>query len=135
MALLPSNIGGLIIENARDFVCGLIGLGAIPVLGHLSRSQKVVNGGVELTILIALYQAKPVDARSARLAIPRVAARMSTGSARPRGAVCAFRCRSVAALAREVLAMAVGRRVGRNGAPPSPPLVKQVHRIRRGDGN
>jgi pilus assembly protein CpaC len=60
-------IAGLISENTRDFVSRFPGLGDIPVLGHLFRSQEFVNGETELVILVTPHLAKPVDARAVRL--------------------------------------------------------------------
>ncbi len=60
-------IAGLISENTRDFVSRFPGLGDIPVLGHLFRSQEFVNGETELVILVTPHLAKPVDARTVRL--------------------------------------------------------------------
>ena len=60
-------IAGLISENTRDFVSRFPGLGDIPVLGHLFRSQEFVNGETELVILVTPHLAKPIDARTVRL--------------------------------------------------------------------
>ncbi|UVE17099.1 type II and III secretion system protein family protein [Pseudomonas sp. LS44] len=60
-------IAGLISENTRDFVSRFPGLGDIPVLGHLFRSQSFINGETELVILVTPHLAKPVDARTVRL--------------------------------------------------------------------
>lgn len=60
-------IAGLISENTRDFVSRFPGLGDIPVLGHLFRSQSFQNGETELVILVTPHLAKPVDARTVRL--------------------------------------------------------------------
>lgn len=60
-------IAGLISEDTRDFVSRFPGLGDIPVLGHLFRSQEFVNGETELVILVTPHLAKPIDARSVRL--------------------------------------------------------------------
>ena len=60
-------IAGLISENTRDFVSRFPGLGDIPVLGHLFRSQQFINGETELVILVTPHLAKPIDARSVRL--------------------------------------------------------------------
>ncbi|MFI8746635.1 type II and III secretion system protein family protein [Pseudomonas sp. NPDC077186] len=60
-------IAGLISENTRDFVSRFPGLGDIPVLGHLFRSQQFLNGETELVILVTPHLAKPIDARSVRL--------------------------------------------------------------------
>ncbi|VVO17623.1 type II and III secretion system protein family protein [Pseudomonas fluorescens] len=60
-------IAGLISENTRDFVSRFPGLGDIPVLGNLFRSQQFINGETELVILVTPHLAKPVDARNVRL--------------------------------------------------------------------
>ncbi|RMH86343.1 type II and III secretion system protein family protein [Pseudomonas sp. AOB-7] len=60
-------IAGLISENTRDFVSRFPGLGDVPVLGHLFRSQEFVSGETELVILVTPHLAKPVDARAVRL--------------------------------------------------------------------
>ncbi|MFZ6047222.1 type II and III secretion system protein family protein [Pseudomonas sp. CR3202] len=60
-------IAGLISENTRDFVSRFPGLGDIPVLGHLFRSQSFQNGETELVILVTPHLAKPVDAKAVRL--------------------------------------------------------------------
>ncbi|RJG09759.1 type II and III secretion system protein family protein [Pseudomonas cavernicola] len=60
-------IAGLISENTRDFVSRFPGLGDIPVLGHLFRSQSFINGETELVILVTPHLAKPVDAKTVRL--------------------------------------------------------------------
>ncbi|MCG4453532.1 type II and III secretion system protein family protein [Pseudomonas sp. MMS21-TM103] len=60
-------IAGLISENTRDFVSRFPGLGDIPVLGQLFRSQEFVNGETELVIMVTPHLAKPIDARSVRL--------------------------------------------------------------------
>ncbi|AYC32616.1 type II and III secretion system protein family protein [Pseudomonas cavernae] len=60
-------IAGLISENTRDFVSRFPGLGDLPILGHLFRSQQFINGETELVILVTPHLAKPVDARTVRL--------------------------------------------------------------------
>lgn len=67
-------IAGLISENTRDFVSRFPGLGDVPVLGHLFRSQEFVNGETELVILVTPHLAKPIDARSVRLPTEKVVA-------------------------------------------------------------
>lgn len=67
-------IAGLISENTRDFVSRFPGLGDVPVLGHLFRSQEFVNGETELVILVTPHLAKPVDARSVRLPTEKIVA-------------------------------------------------------------
>ncbi|AOE84477.1 type II and III secretion system protein family protein [Pseudomonas sp. TCU-HL1] len=60
-------IAGLISENTRDFVSKFPGLGDLPVLGHLFRSQQFQNGETELVILVTPHLAKPIDAKTVRL--------------------------------------------------------------------
>ncbi|MBA6110840.1 type II and III secretion system protein family protein [Pseudomonas asiatica] len=60
-------IAGLISENTRDFVSRFPGLGDLPILGHLFRSQSFINGETELVILVTPHLAKPVDAKAVRL--------------------------------------------------------------------
>ena len=60
-------IAGLISENTRDFVSRFPGLGDIPVLGNLFRSQSFINGETELVIIVTPHLAKPIDARTVRL--------------------------------------------------------------------
>ncbi|KZX52079.1 type II and III secretion system protein family protein [Stutzerimonas frequens] len=60
-------IAGLISENTRDFVSRFPGLGDVPVLGQLFRSQQFIHGETELVILVTPYLAQPVDARTVRL--------------------------------------------------------------------
>jgi pilus assembly protein CpaC len=67
-------IAGLISENTRDFVSRFPGLGDIPVLGQLFRSQEFVNGETELVILVTPHLAKPVDARNVRLPTEKIVA-------------------------------------------------------------
>lgn len=67
-------IAGLINENTRDFVSKFPGLGDVPVLGHLFRSQEYLSGETELVILVTPHLAKPVDARSVRLPTERFVA-------------------------------------------------------------
>ncbi|MDP3816036.1 type II and III secretion system protein family protein, partial [Pseudomonas sp.] len=60
-------IAGLISENTRDSLSRFPGLGDVPVLGHLFRSQEFINGETELVILVTPYIAKPIDAKTVRL--------------------------------------------------------------------
>jgi pilus assembly protein CpaC len=64
-------IAGLINDSTRDFVSRFPGLGDVPVLGHLFRSQEFINGETELVILVTPHLAKPVDARAVRLPTER----------------------------------------------------------------
>ncbi|WP_241507428.1 type II and III secretion system protein family protein [Pseudomonas sp. AFG_SD02_1510_Pfu_092] len=64
-------IAGLISENTRDFVSRFPGLGDLPILGHLFRSQSFINGETELVILVTPHLAKPVDAKAVRLPTER----------------------------------------------------------------
>jgi len=64
-------IAGLINETTRDFVSKFPGLGDVPVLGHLFRSQEYLSGETELVIMVTPYLAKPVDARAVRLPTER----------------------------------------------------------------
>ena len=45
-------IGGLISDNLRESVDKLPGLGDIPILGQLFRSQKFIKGQTELVIMV-----------------------------------------------------------------------------------
>lgn len=47
-------IAGLISQNTRDFVSRFPGLGDVPVLGQLFRSQQFIHGETELVILVTL---------------------------------------------------------------------------------
>ncbi len=64
-------IAGLISENTRDFVSRFPGLGDVPVLGQLFRSQQFIHGETELVILVTPHLAQPVDARTVRLPTER----------------------------------------------------------------
>lgn len=55
-------IAGLISENMRDVVNKFPGLGDIPVLGHLFRSQEFEKGETELVILVTPTLAQPFNA-------------------------------------------------------------------------
>lgn len=56
-------IAGLISENSRDLVNRFPGLGDIPVLGYLFRSQEYRSGQTELVILVTPHLAKAINAR------------------------------------------------------------------------
>ena len=64
-------IAGLISENTRDFVSRFPGLGDVPVLGQLFRSQQFIHGETELVILVTPHLAQPVDAAAVRLPTER----------------------------------------------------------------
>lgn len=64
-------IAGLISENTRDFVSRFPGLGDVPLLGQLFRSQQFIHGETELVILVTPHLAQPVDARAVRLPTER----------------------------------------------------------------
>jgi pilus assembly protein CpaC len=53
-------IAGLINENMRSAVTKFPGLGDIPILGHLFRSQSFQKGQTELVILVTPKLAKPI---------------------------------------------------------------------------
>jgi len=53
-------IAGLISENLREIVTKFPGLGEIPVLGALFRSQEFVNNESELVIIVTPHLAKPL---------------------------------------------------------------------------
>ncbi len=55
-------IAGLISENMRDAVSKFPGLGDVPVLGHLFRSQEFEKGETELVILVTPVLAQPFNA-------------------------------------------------------------------------
>ncbi len=54
-------VAGLINETLRERVNKFPGLGDIPVLGQLFRSQEYIQGKTELVILVTPHFAKPVD--------------------------------------------------------------------------
>jgi pilus assembly protein CpaC len=60
-------IAGLINENIREFVDKLPGLGDIPVLGGLFRSQEFMSGQTELVIFVTPQLAKPIAPQQVRL--------------------------------------------------------------------
>ena len=57
-------VAGLISENMRDGVQKFPGLGDVPVLGHLFRSQEYQSGQTELVILVTPRLAKPLAAEA-----------------------------------------------------------------------
>lgn len=60
-------IAGLINENTRDTVSRFPGLGDLPVLGHLFRSQEFISNETELVILVTPHLAAPIDASQVQL--------------------------------------------------------------------
>jgi pilus assembly protein CpaC len=60
-------IAGLINENLREVVTKFPGLGSIPGIGALFRSQEFVKGETELLILVTPHLAKPLDPNDIRL--------------------------------------------------------------------
>ena len=60
-------IAGLISDNVREFVDKLPGLGDIPGLGMLFRSQEFLSGQTELVIFVTPHLAKPIAADKIRL--------------------------------------------------------------------
>lgn len=61
-------IAGLINENLREVVTKFPGLGELPVLGALFRSQEFVNNETELVIIVTPHLAKPI--RSDKVKLP-----------------------------------------------------------------
>jgi pilus assembly protein CpaC len=61
------SIAGLISENLREVVSKFPGLGEIPVLGALFRSQEFQNNESELVILVTPRLAKPLSPEDIRL--------------------------------------------------------------------
>jgi pilus assembly protein CpaC len=54
-------VAGLLNESLREVITKFPGLGDLPVLGALFRSQSYIKGETELMILITPRLAKPVD--------------------------------------------------------------------------
>jgi pilus assembly protein CpaC len=54
-------IAGLLSENVRDTINKFPGLGDVPILGALFRSQEYISGETELVILVTPRLAKPID--------------------------------------------------------------------------
>ena len=54
-------IAGLIQDNLTEVFTSLPGLGEIPVLGNLFRSQDFINGQTELVIFVTPHLAKPIS--------------------------------------------------------------------------
>ncbi len=53
-------IAGLIGQNLREIVTKFPGLGEIPILGALFRSQEFINNESELVIIVTPHLAKPM---------------------------------------------------------------------------
>jgi pilus assembly protein CpaC len=60
-------IAGLISENLRENLRKFPGLGDVPILGNLFRSQEFVKGQTELVIFVTPRLAKPFDGALAKL--------------------------------------------------------------------
>ena len=60
-------IAGLINENLREAVQKFPGLGDLPVIGHLFRSQQFIKGETELVITVTPKLAKPIAPEDLRL--------------------------------------------------------------------
>ncbi len=60
-------IAGLLNENMREVINKFPGLGDIPILGHLFRSQEYVKGETELVILVTPHLAKPLAPEKIKL--------------------------------------------------------------------
>jgi pilus assembly protein CpaC len=60
-------IAGLISENLREVINKFPGLGSIPLLGNLFRSQEFIKGESELVILVTPRLARPISPEQIRL--------------------------------------------------------------------
>ncbi len=60
-------IAGLIQDNVSEVMSKLPGLGDIPILGALFRSQEFISGQSELVIFVSLHLAKPIAEKNIRL--------------------------------------------------------------------
>lgn len=60
-------IAGLINDNLREIVTRFPGLGQLPVLGALFRSQEFINNETELVIIVTPHLAKPIKEEDVRL--------------------------------------------------------------------
>jgi len=60
-------IAGLINENLRENINKFPGLGSIPIIGHLFRSQEFIKGETELVIMVTPHLAKPIAPDDIRL--------------------------------------------------------------------
>jgi pilus assembly protein CpaC len=54
-------IAGLISENVREMIRKFPGLGSIPILGALFRSESFIKGETELVIMVTPHLAKPIN--------------------------------------------------------------------------
>jgi len=64
-------LAGLFSDNVRSMVSKFPGLGSLPVLGALFRSQDFVKGNTELVILVTPRLARPIDPKSLDLPTDR----------------------------------------------------------------
>jgi pilus assembly protein CpaC len=64
-------LAGLFSDNVRSLVSKFPGLGSLPILGSLFRSQDFVKGNTELVILVTPRLAKPIDPKSLDLPTDR----------------------------------------------------------------
>jgi Flp pilus assembly secretin CpaC len=60
-------IAGLISDKMRESITKFPGLGDIPVLGALFRSQSYINDKTELVMFVTVHLAKPIDPKKIRL--------------------------------------------------------------------
>jgi pilus assembly protein CpaC len=60
-------IAGLINDNVRSYVSKFPGLGDLPLIGALFRSQEYISGQTELVIFVTPYLAKPIAPDQIRL--------------------------------------------------------------------
>jgi pilus assembly protein CpaC len=54
-------IAGLISENVREMIRKFPGLGSIPIIGALFRSESFIKGETELVIMVTPHLAKPIN--------------------------------------------------------------------------
>ena len=117
-------IAGLINENLREVVNKFPGLGSIPVLGNLFRSQEFLKGETELVILVTPRLARPIPKDQIRLPTDDFIEPNAQGvlSARP------HRRQAPTAAATRRAARGAKRRRRRSGLRPS-------DRVTRGESN
>lgn len=60
-------IAGLIQDNVREVYTQMPGIGDLPVIGNLFRSQEFISGQTELVIFVTAHLAKPIAADKVRL--------------------------------------------------------------------